>query len=143
MRATHAALGVVNVNFHDTRRDENYVELADDDEQPRLRMHYQPPSGEHTRIADTLRRVRRVLLSLGCIVPPGMAHVRPMGASVHYAGTIPMTRVAGPFTATEHGQSRDFENVFLVDGATFPFLPAKNVTFTLMANAVRIARAAF
>jgi choline dehydrogenase-like flavoprotein len=54
-----------------------------------------------------------------------------------------MTRVAGPFTATEHGQSRDFENVFLVDGATFPFLPAKNVTFTLMANAVRIARAAF
>jgi choline dehydrogenase-like flavoprotein len=66
-----------------------------------------------------------------------------MGASVHYAGTIPMTRDAAPFTATEFGQSRDYENLFLVDGATFPFLPAKNITFTLMANAVRIAEAAF
>jgi hypothetical protein len=29
----------------------------------------------------------------------------------------------------------------MVDGATFPFLPAKNITFTLMANAVRVAEA--
>ena len=33
--------------------------------------------------------------------------------------------------------------VWLADGATFPFLPAKNITFTLMANAVRVAQAAF
>lgn len=143
MRATHAALGIVNVNFHDSRRDENYVELAEDRAVPALRIHYEPPPGEEARIRDTIRRVGRVLRLMGCIVPPGMAHVRPMGASVHYAGTIPMTRTAAPFTATEYGQSRDFENVFLVDGATFPFLPAKNLTFTLMANAVRIAQAAF
>jgi choline dehydrogenase-like flavoprotein len=54
-----------------------------------------------------------------------------------------MTRAGGTLTTTEHGQSRDFENVFFVDGATFPFLPAKNITFTLMANAARIAEAAF
>ena len=143
MRATHAALGIVNVNFHDTRRDENYVELADDSETPRLRIHYAPPSDERARIADTIRRVRGVLRTLGCIVPPGMAHVRPMGASVHYAGTLPMARAAAPLTTTEHCQSRDFENLFLVDGATFPFLPAKNITFTLMANAVRVAETAF
>jgi choline dehydrogenase-like flavoprotein len=143
MRATHAALGIVNVNLHDTRRDENYVELSDEGDLPRLRIHYMPQSGERARIADATRRVRRVLRALGCIVPPGMAHVRPMGASVHYTGTIPMTRAAAPFTTTEYCQSRDFENVFLVDGATFPFLPAKNVTFTLMANAVRVAHAAF
>ena len=34
-------------------------------------------------------------------------------------------------------------NLFFVDGSTFPFLPAKNITFTLMANAVRIAHCAF
>ena len=143
MRATHAALGIVNINFHDTRRDENYVELDNDGETPRLRIHYAPQSGERARITDTIRRVRRVLRVLGCVVPPGMAHVRPMGASVHYTGTVPMTRAAAPLTTTEHCQSRDFENVFLIDGATFPFLPAKNVTFTLMANAVRVAQAAF
>ena len=67
--------------------------------------------------------------------------MRPMGASVHYAGTLPMTKVAAPFTTTEQGQSREYANLFFVDGATFPFLPAKNITFTLMANAVRIANA--
>ena len=71
-----------------------------------------------------------------------MVHVRPMGAGVHYAGTVPMTADAQPLSATPEGQSRDIPNLFLADGATFPFLPAKNITFTLMANAVRIAKAA-
>lgn len=34
-------------------------------------------------------------------------------------------------------------NLYLIDGATFPFLPAKNITFSLMANAVRVAETAF
>ncbi len=72
-----------------------------------------------------------------------MAHMRPMGASVHYAGTIPMTREAAPLTATPEGQSRDFRNLWLVDGSTFPFLPAKNLTLTLMANSARIADRSF
>ena len=71
-----------------------------------------------------------------------MVHVRPMGRSVHYTGTVPMTANTQPLSATPEGQSRDIPNLFLADGATFPFLPAKNITFTLMANAVRIAEAA-
>ena len=46
-------------------------------------------------------------------------------------------------TTTELCESRDFANLYLADGSTFPFLPAKNLTFTLMANAVRIASNAF
>jgi choline dehydrogenase-like flavoprotein len=139
-RGIHAALGLVNVNLRDTRRDGSYVEISDD-AAPALRIHYTPAADEPARIADALRRVKRVLFSLGCVVPPGMVHMRPMGASVHYAGTLPMTRAGGTLTTTEIGESRDFANLFLVDGATFPFLPAKNITFTLMANAARIADA--
>jgi choline dehydrogenase-like flavoprotein len=139
-RAVHAALGLVNVNFRDTRREENFVELSEGSD-PVLRIHYEPESGEDERISTALRSVKKALFSLGCVVPPGMVHIRPMGASVHYAGTLPMTRTQQPFTTTEHCQSREFENLFLVDGATFPFLPAKNITFTLMANAVRVAEA--
>jgi choline dehydrogenase-like flavoprotein len=141
-RGVHASLGLVNVNLRDTRRADSYVELSNDDA-PALRIHYSPAADEPRRMADALRRVTRVLFRLNCVVPPGMVHMRPMGASVHYAGTLPMTRAGGTLTTTEHGQSRDFENVFFVDGATFPFLPAKNITFTLMANAARIAEAAF
>ena len=42
-------------------------------------------------------------------------------------------------TTTPDGRSRDLDGLWLVDGVTFPSLPAKNLTFTLMANASRIA----
>ena len=91
-RGLHAALGLVNVNFRDTRRADSYVELA-----ARL------PRGCGSTTSPT-RRSRRAFgprlarsghaLAAELLVPPGMAHVRPMGASVHYAGTVPMTRDA-------------------------------------------------
>ena len=144
-RNLHAALGLINVNFHDTRRKGSSVGLdpAGDGSRPRLRIRYSPPEGEEKRIAGTLRRLRRLLWQLGCVVPPGMVHVRPMGASVHYAGTFPMSASPRPFTVSARCQSHDFDNLYLVDGSSFPFLPAKNVTFTLMANAARVAAQAF
>jgi choline dehydrogenase-like flavoprotein len=69
-----------------------------------------------------------------------MTRMRPMGASVHYAGTIPMLSDGGDFTSDHRGRVRPFENLIVTDGSTFPALPAKNLTFTLMANATRIAR---
>jgi hypothetical protein len=140
-RATHSALGLVNINFHDRRRDQNWLELEDsgEDSPRRLRIRYVPDADEPARLRAALSRVRRVLWHLGCIVPPGMQHVRPMGASVHYAGVLPMARDGGRWTTDAHCRSREFPNLFLVDGTTFPFLPAKNLTFTLMANATRVA----
>jgi choline dehydrogenase-like flavoprotein len=144
-RATHAALGVVNVNLHDTRRADNWIELepGGDERAPRLRIHYAPEGGEPGRVTAALKRVRRVLRRLGCVIPPGMTHVRPMGASVHYAGVFPMTTAPGERWTTDAScRSRAFPNVLLADGSTFPFLPAKNLTFTLMANASRVAQEA-
>jgi choline dehydrogenase-like flavoprotein len=66
-----------------------------------------------------------------------------MGASVHYAGTLPMRTTPAPYTVSKDCRSHDFENLYIVDGTSFPFLPAKNVTFSLMANAVRVAETAF
>ncbi len=135
----HAALGVVNVNFADSRRAENRVSFLPGKGGGTLRMEYVPPAGEMSRVKRALKKVRRALRALGCLAPSAMTHVRPMGASVHYAGVLPMTREPRPWTSDPHGRSRDVENLLLVDGVTFPFLPAKNGTFTLMANAVRIA----
>ncbi len=140
-----AALGVINVNLHDWRRETNYVTVKDDHAsgKSKLMLTYVPDVSETARIKQTVKTVKRVLRRLGCIVPPGMTHVRPMGASVHYAGTIPMSTYPAPLTASTYGQSHDFENLYMVDGSTFPFLPAKNLTFTLMANAIRVAAHAF
>lgn len=144
-RNVRAALGVVNVNFPDRRRAENVVTLASAKRggRPRLAIRYVPASTERDGLTRAVKAVRKALWKLGCVVPPGMTHVRPMGASVHYSGTLPMSRDGGSHTVSRHCRSHAIENLYVVDGTTFPFLPAKNLTFTLMANAVRVADQAF
>lgn len=143
-RNVRAALGLVNVNFHDRRRPGCFVQLGSGDPgRPPLTIEYVPPKDEPERVRLALRRLGRGLRRLGAVVPPGMTRWRPMGASVHYAGTLPMTRSGGSLTTDPNCRSRDFPNLYVVDGSTFPFLPAKNLTFTLMANARRVARRAF
>ncbi len=61
------------------------------------------------------------------------------GASIHYAGTLPASAKDHPLTTTPTGQLRGTKSVYCVDGSTFPTLPAKGLTLTLMANARRIA----
>ncbi|MFC1814569.1 GMC oxidoreductase [Thermodesulfobacteriota bacterium] len=144
-RNLHSALGLINLNFHDYRRNDNYVTLTFDGDRSTttLQINYVPINGEGTTINKTLKIVKKAFLKLGCVIPPNMVHIRPMGASVHYSGTIPMSNNCSSFTVSKHCQSHDFQNLYIVDGTTFPFLPAKNLTFTLMANAVRVAENAF
>jgi len=144
-RNVHAALGIVNINLHDRRRPTNTVVLEPGSTatEPRLLIHYQVDTEEAERARRAMNRIKRVLWELNCVVPPGMTHVRPIGASVHYSGLLPMSEKQVPRTTSKFGQSHDFENLFFVDGTTFPFLPAKNLTFTLMANAARVADCIF
>jgi choline dehydrogenase-like flavoprotein len=143
-RNVRAGLGVVNLNFPDSRRDGSFVTLQRDQAgRSRLSIKYAPIENEQTVIKQAVRVVKKALWKLNCIVPPAMMHVRPMGASVHYAGTIPMSTRRAPLTSSPHCQSHDFGNLYFVDGTTFPALPAKNLTFALMANAIRVADQAF
>ncbi|MEO8295420.1 MAG: GMC oxidoreductase, partial [Gemmatimonadota bacterium] len=140
-RATHAALGVANVWLHDRRRADNVLTIRPDGATGRSRLviRYAPDSGDAMRVATALRTMRRALWKLGAIVPPGMTKILPQGASIHYAGTLPMSKTREPWTASPDCRSHDWRNLIYADGATFPFLPAKNLTYTLMANAIRAA----
>jgi choline dehydrogenase-like flavoprotein len=144
-RNMHSSLGVLNMNFHDTRREDNFITLEVDKKSSRsdLKIEYTPVQGEANRIKQSIKKATKALQKLGCIAPPPMIHIRPMGASVHYAGTIPMRTKKTEFSVSENCQSYDFDNLYIVDGTTYPFLPSKNLTFTLMANAVRVAESVF
>jgi choline dehydrogenase-like flavoprotein len=142
-RNVHGALGMVNINSPDHRREENYATLDVSSTPHRLAIHYRPDSAEPERLKRTISTFRKILWKLGCFAPSHTVHVRPMGASVHYAGTVPMTDKPAPLTSSKHCRSHDVENLYFADGSTFPDLPAKNLTFTLMANATRIAEEAF
>ncbi|MGH9176639.1 MAG: hypothetical protein ACRD1H_19880, partial [Vicinamibacterales bacterium] len=96
-RNVRAGLGVVNVNLRDSRREGNCVTLSESrDARPKLVIRYTPPASEAEMMGRVLKTVRKTLWRLGCVVPPGMSHLRPMGASVHYAGTIPMSATGAP-----------------------------------------------
>lgn len=144
-RGLHAALGLLNLNRGDTRREECHVQLDPDrpapDGSPGIVLRYRPPEGEPAKLRDAIRRARRMLRALGAFVPPGMVHLRPMGASIHYAGTVPMTAAPRPWTVAPDGRCRGFPNLTIVDGSVFPALSAKQLTFTMMANAARIGDA--
>jgi choline dehydrogenase-like flavoprotein len=144
-RNVRAGLGVVNVNLGDHRRANNFVTLQSNisSGHSKLLINYAPAAGERANIKRVVKHVKKCLWQLGCFVPPGMMHIRPMGASVHYAGTVPMSERRLPLTSSKYCQSHDFENLYFVDGTTFPALPAKNITFALMSNAVRVAEQAF
>lgn len=140
-QAIRGGLGVVNLWLHDRRDPANLLTLRPlDGVETALRIEYHPAEWQDRHERWALRALGRGLRRLGALVPPGMTRHLPPGASIHYGGTLPMTSAGGPHTLTPDGRSRTFRNLLVVDGAGFPFLSAKNHTFTMMANAVRIAR---
>ncbi|NQY96271.1 MAG: GMC family oxidoreductase [Henriciella sp.] len=143
--ALRSALGVVNLNFSDTRRSENILTLDPEfgSDWPGLKLQYRSPPGQKAKIKAALKQLGKFMNDLGAPFVPGMTQIRTPGGSVHYSGTLPISASGGEFTVTEQCQSNDFENLFIVDGSVFPSLPSKNLTLTLMANATRVATEAF
>jgi hypothetical protein len=85
------------------------------------------------------RQILRHLVTLRCLP---LHVIRLMtGASIHYAGTLPFADDEGPLTCAHDGRLRPTTSVYVADSAPWRFLPAKGLTFTLMANARRVADA--
>lgn len=80
------------------------------------------------------------LRTLGC--QPLRTLRVPHGGSIHYAGTLPFDPSGRPFTLGRNGLLSGTRSVYVADGSGFRYLPAKGITFTLMANAHCVAREA-
>ena len=138
LRYMLTALTLVNIHFSDAPGTDRWLELrqvGDDDE---LHANYGRSKDEERRQRRSERLFLRQLIRLGC-VPIGIT--RPAhGASIHYAGTLPCCDEGRPFTCDSRGRLRGTTHVWVADASTWNFLPAKGLTFTLMANARRVAR---
>lgn len=86
------------------------------------------------------RGLIRHLRKLGLYGLRALCQYPNIGAGLHYAATLPMKRDPGPYETDAFGRLFGTRNVFVVDGASLTDLPAKNHTFTIMANALRIGR---
>lgn len=81
-------------------------------------------------------RIAGDLRSLGLIYLPGSARLYPPGAESHFGGTLAMGKACNADCEVIGA-----DNLFVVDGAALPNLPAKPLTFTIMANASRVGTA--
>jgi hypothetical protein len=104
-----------------------------------LEIAYTASDEEKRRRTTHERQILGAIRALGCW-PLKVVHA-PHGSSVHYASQLPMTRDNRPLTTEPSGRLRGTRSVFVVDGAALAYLPAKGLTFTLMANANRVATA--
>lgn len=85
-------------------------------------------------------RLTSAFLKLGVLLVPGSFTLGPVGGGVHYAGTVPMKLDPQLGESSKFGQPTGTTNLFLVDGASLPYLSEQSHTLTIMANADRIAK---
>ena len=84
------------------------------------------------------RQLRRSLKRYRALLAPGAFRLSPPGDDIHYAGTIPMRESPKANETHANGEVAGLPGVYVADGGTFPSLPPKLPTLTVMANADRI-----
>lgn len=90
------------------------------------------------RLRKVLRKLYRHAPTLGAWPISPLLQVASPGHSYHCGGTFPLRATPGPFESDLLGRPHGWQRVHLVDGSTFPSIPATTFTFTVMANAHRI-----
>jgi choline dehydrogenase-like flavoprotein len=86
------------------------------------------------------KRLARDMRRIGAFFIPGSLSIPLPGSDGHPAGTLPMKKDGDHLSCTPDCEIRAWPNVFVVDGSCLPDLPAKHLTFTIMANADRVGR---
>lgn len=80
--------------------------------------------------------------SLGMWTHPSLIYKPQTGHAIHYAGTLPMRESPGRYECHPDGRLAGSKRVYIADSACFSALPAKNMSFGMMCNAMRVAEAA-
>jgi choline dehydrogenase-like flavoprotein len=135
VRFMATAITLVNLHYSDLPAATKKLRVSREGE---LEIDYEHEPGRAEADRRQRRRFLRFLVRLG-VLPLKVNRPQP-GASIHYAGTVPMTATYQRNRARPDGALWDMPGVYLADSSTWNFLPAKGLTFTIMAGARRVAK---
>lgn len=130
-RVVAPALTLLMLFYPEDRRPSNYLQLLPSGA---LRAEYDWSPDIHIE-----RNLCTHLRRLGVLCLPQLIQHPAHGGGIHYAGTLPMSSKPGPYETHPDGRLAGSRHVYSCDGAVFPTLPAKNLTYTLMALSLRTA----
>jgi choline dehydrogenase-like flavoprotein len=86
-----------------------------------------------------IKKILQIMRSLGAYSHSSIVQKIQKGLGIHYAGSLPMRmHPVGKYECDRAGKLNNSSGIYIVDGACFPDLPAKNYSFSIMANAMRI-----
>jgi choline dehydrogenase-like flavoprotein len=126
------AMLVVQLFYPDRPAPTNYLRL---NPQGELELNY-----ASKKMGEIERRLVKMFRRLGYWSAPSLCRYLRPGNSFHYAGALPMKAVpTGRYETDGNGRLAGTAGVYIADAANFCALPSKNHSFTMMANAMRIA----
>ena len=136
LRYIISGLIIVIVQHPDTMSERKYLQLESESNSPsgdRLIANYEPTEDEIKLWAGRESEYVRALRKLGLYAFKRLhtAH----GSAVHYAGTLPFNSQGKELSLQDSGRLNGTNHVYVSDSSGFRYLPAKGLTFTLMANA--------
>ncbi len=86
------------------------------------------------------RQLLKSFRKIGYHSIPSLIRYAEAGMSIHYGGSLPMKKdPQNKYETFPNGLLKGSRHVYIGDSANFSQLPAKNLTFTIMANSMRIA----
>lgn len=136
MQYLSTGLVVTGIQHSDKRTELKYLELTDDPSSltgDALRATY---ALDHAELAGQRIREKRYIQAMRKTGVYALKKMNPgHGSSVHYAGTVPFSDKDEPLTLSRNGRVHGTSNVYVADSSGFNFLPARGLTFSLLANA--------
>jgi choline dehydrogenase-like flavoprotein len=105
----------------------------------RLEFRTQPNDRTAAVIKRAAKRLSKAARLAGMMAMTPLARLNPLGSSFHCGGTFPMRENPEKGETDVLGRPAGFRRVHLIDASVFPSIPASTITFSVMANAHRVA----
>lgn len=139
-----SALGSITYYLPDAPHGANAMRLRADRDAllgDRMEITYENAADKLECIRTLVRATSGMLRDCRSLALSWQTELRPNGYGIHYGGTVPMSTREDVLCVNPEGRSYAYRNLVVADGATFPVLPSKSITYNLVVNAIRIAEA--
>ncbi len=134
------AISIMDVHHPDANSPVKFVELISSPasiSKDALKIAYALTPEEQKNIRKREAKFSATMRAMGCYTlrktDPGF------GSGGHYAGCLPFSAYKRDFHLHPSGRIYGTKNVYVADGSGFRYLPAKDPSLTLMANAHQVA----
>jgi len=102
-----------------------------------LRAIRNPSTAKH--VHQVVRKLLKQSMRLKAVPILPMLQIALPGRGFHTGGSIPMRKNPGALETDTLGRPQGFRNLHVVDASVLPSIPSTTITFSVMANAHRIA----